>query len=160
MLYEVITRCGISSVMIPNVWDFDAEPTEADAYNASLRSELGMGDEEVLFLQPTRIVARKGIESAIELVARYNDMVGPSQKGRLLISHPVLDEGNEYQHRVLDYAKYMDVELIVRPVITSYSIHYTKLYDHDQPVSDGPAGALIVGEFRSFLRKQRRNNFV
>ncbi|HRW23525.1 MAG TPA: glycosyltransferase [Spirochaetia bacterium] len=112
---QLAFRCGISSVMIPNVWDFDAEPTEADPYNGSLRSELGMGDEEVLFLQPTRIVARKGIESAIELVARYNDMVGPSQKGRLLISHPVLDEGNEYQHRVLDYAKYMDVELIVRP---------------------------------------------
>lgn len=112
---QLAFRCGISSVMIPNVWDFDAEPAQADAYNASLRSDLGMGDEEVLFLQPTRIVARKGIESAIELVARYNDMVSPSQKGRLLISHPVLDEGNEYQHRVLDYAKYMDVELIVRP---------------------------------------------
>jgi hypothetical protein len=100
--------------MIPNVWDFDAAPVVADEYNGSFRSELGMADDEVLFLQPTRIVARKGIESAIELVARYNVTNG-DRTGRLLISHPDLDEGDEYQIRVIDYAKFMKVDLIVRP---------------------------------------------
>ncbi|MBU0927095.1 MAG: glycosyltransferase [Spirochaetes bacterium] len=112
---QLAFRCGISSIMIPNVWNFDSEPQAADDYNAGFRAELGVGKDDVLFLQPTRIVARKGIESAIELVARYNALVGNSQKGRLLISHPDLDEGDAYQHRVLDYAKFMKVELIVRP---------------------------------------------
>jgi len=112
---QLAFRCGISSVMIPNVWDFDSEPVVADDYNAGLRAELEIADDEVLFLQPTRIVARKGIESAIELVARYSRLTGGPRKGKLLISHPVLDEGDEYQKRVLDYAKFMNVELIVRP---------------------------------------------
>lgn len=112
---QLAFRCGIASIMIPNVWNFDSEPVGPDDYNAGLRAELGVGDGDVLFLQPTRVVARKGIESAIEMVARYNQLVGGSQRGRLLISHPDLDEGDAYQKRVLDYAAFMDVELIVRP---------------------------------------------
>jgi len=112
---QLAFRCGISSIMVPNVWDFDSEPVVADEYNAALRAELEIGDDEVLFLQPTRIVARKGIESAIELVARYSKLIGGPRRGKLLISHPDLDEGDEYQTRVLDYAKFMNVELIVRP---------------------------------------------
>jgi hypothetical protein len=112
---QLAFRCGISSIMVPNVWDFDSEPVVADEYNAGLRAELEITDDEVLFLQPTRIVARKGIESAIELVARYSKLTGGTKRGKLLISHPDLDEGNEYQIRVLEYAKFMNVELIVRP---------------------------------------------
>ncbi len=112
---QLAFRCGIASIMIPNVWDFDSEPVVADEYNAGLRAELEIGDDEVLFLQPTRIIARKGIESAIELVARYSKLTGGPKRGKLLISHPDLDEGDEYQTRVLDYAKFMNVDLIVRP---------------------------------------------
>ncbi|OHD15711.1 MAG: glycosyl transferase family 1, partial [Spirochaetes bacterium GWB1_59_5] len=112
---QLAFRCGISSTMVPNVWNFDSEPVPADEYNAGLRAELDITDDEVLFLQPTRIVARKGIESAIELVARYSRLTGGPRQGKLLISHPDLDEGDEYQIRVLDYAKFMNVELIVRP---------------------------------------------
>ncbi len=111
---QLAYRCGIASIMVPNVWDFDAEPVQADGYNASLRGELGLGDEDVLFLQPTRIVARKGIESAIELVARYNALSGGRQRSVLLVSHPDLDEGDQYQRRVIDYARFMEVELVVR----------------------------------------------
>lgn len=112
---QLAFRCGISSSMIPNVWDFDSEPVVADEYNDGLRAELELADDEVLFLQPTRIVARKGIESAIELVARFSKLAGGAKRGKLLISHPELDEGDEYQTRVLEYAKFMNVELIVRP---------------------------------------------
>lgn len=111
---QLAFRCGIASVMMPNVWNFDEAPTVADEYNAGMRAELGLGDDDVLFLQPTRIIARKGIESAIELVARYNAL-DPGSQGKLLISHPELDEGDEYQKRVLDYAKFMEVDLLVRP---------------------------------------------
>ncbi|MBN2875947.1 MAG: glycosyltransferase family 4 protein [Spirochaetales bacterium] len=112
---QLAFRCGIASVMIPNVWNFDEAPVVADDYNADFRAELGMDNDEVLFLQPTRIIARKGIESAIELVARYNAMSGGERKGRLLISHPGLDEGDEYQTRIIDYARFMEVDMIVRP---------------------------------------------
>jgi mannosylglucosylglycerate synthase len=112
---QLAFRCGISSIMIPNVWNFSAAPTLPDAYNAGLRADLGVADDDVLFLQPTRIVARKGIESSIELVARFNQSYEGNGRGQLVVSHPVLDEGDQYFKRILDYAHFMNVKLLVRP---------------------------------------------
>jgi glycosyltransferase involved in cell wall biosynthesis len=105
-------RCGLSSIIIPNVFDFDTPPPEMDDYAACMKKDLGIGEGEALFLQPTRIVARKGIEHAIELASRLKD-----KKARLLISHQERDEGSEYYHRTMDYAEHMGVEVIIRPEI-------------------------------------------
>jgi len=113
--HQLAFRCGISSIMIPNVWDFDAKPVEKDEYNADFRHAFGLRDDDVIFLQPTRIVARKGIEHAIELVARFNKTAFGKGRGKLLVSHPVLDEGDEYFRRICDYAAFMEVNLVVRP---------------------------------------------
>jgi glycosyltransferase involved in cell wall biosynthesis len=114
---QMAFRCGIASNMIPNVWDFAAEPKHPDDYNSSFRADFGVAKDDILFIQPTRIVARKGIEHAIELVARFNKTADGAGKGKLLVSHPVLDEGNQYAKRVYDYAELMGVQLIIRPDI-------------------------------------------
>ncbi|MDR1618266.1 MAG: glycosyltransferase family 4 protein [Treponema sp.] len=103
-------RCGISSIIIPNVFDFDTEPPVMDDYAASMRRDLGIKDGEALLLQPTRIVARKGIEHAIELAGRIKD-----RKAKLLISHQERDEGSDYYQRTMDYATLLGVDVIVRP---------------------------------------------
>ena len=41
--------------------------------NPEMRAELGMGDRGLLVVQPTRVVPRKGIELAIELVGRLRE---------------------------------------------------------------------------------------
>jgi glycosyltransferase involved in cell wall biosynthesis len=105
-------RCGLSSIIIPNVLDYDAAPPEMDDYARGMRKDLGIGEGEALLLQPTRIVARKGIEHAIELAGRLKD-----KKAKLLISHQERDEGSDYYQRTMDYAALMGVEVIVRPDI-------------------------------------------
>jgi glycosyltransferase involved in cell wall biosynthesis len=102
-------RCGLSSTIIPNVLDFDTPPPEMDDYAGDMRRNLGIGEGEVLLLQPTRIVARKGIEHAIELANRLKD-----KKARLLISHQERDEGSDYYNRTMDYAALMGVEVLIR----------------------------------------------
>jgi glycosyltransferase involved in cell wall biosynthesis len=69
------TRLGITEgvTVVPNVMDFDRPFGQPDAYNADLRRELGLGDDRLLLAQVTRIVRRKGIETAVELVARLDD---------------------------------------------------------------------------------------
>jgi glycosyltransferase involved in cell wall biosynthesis len=105
-------RCGLASTIIPNVFDFDTEPPVLDDYGRGLRGDLGIADDEVLLLQPTRMIARKGIEHAIELASRLRD------KGvKLLISHQERDEGSEYFQRTMDYAELLGVDVIVRPDI-------------------------------------------
>jgi len=77
--------------VIPNVLDFETPPPGKDSYNADLRREIGLHEDDIFILQPTRVVQRKGIEHAIELVRRLNE---PGAK--LVISHPAGDEGSAY----------------------------------------------------------------
>ncbi len=84
-------RCGLDAVVIPNVLDFDVPPPELDAYARSFRSEIGVPRDATLVLQPTRIVARKGIAHSVELVRRLAD-----RRAVLVLSHPAGDEGWDY----------------------------------------------------------------
>lgn len=64
---------GIESIFLPNVFDFDNPPPEPDDYAMTFRESLGLSDDDLIVLQPTRIVRRKAIEKAIELVRRLDD---------------------------------------------------------------------------------------
>lgn len=64
---------GIESTYLPNVFDFANPPDAPDDYAKGFRSELGLSDDDLIVLQPTRVVRRKAIEKAIELVRRLDD---------------------------------------------------------------------------------------
>ncbi|HVN53659.1 MAG TPA: glycosyltransferase family 4 protein [Anaerolineaceae bacterium] len=96
---QLALRTGISSMLIPNVMDFDILPTPPDEYTHSVRSDLQVQPDELFFLQPTRVVPRKGIEHAIELVR----LLG--RKARLVVSHASGDEGYDYERHLRDYAR-------------------------------------------------------
>ena len=118
---QLSLRTGVSSTIIPNVMDFENPPplsstsgfydfaatnpvAGADNYAADVRQALGVGDDELLILQPTRVVKRKGIEHAIELVHRLG------LKAKLVISHASGDEGYDYERRIREYSKLMKVD--------------------------------------------------
>jgi len=90
-------RLGIPSQVIPNVLDFETPPPSPDDYSADLRREIGLRDDDIFILQPTRLVQRKGIEHAVELVRRLKD-----PRAKLVISHPAGDEGNAYMAMLKD----------------------------------------------------------
>lgn len=92
---ELARRLGLPSTIIPNVIDFETPPPGIDDYNADLRSQIGLRDDDLFILQPTRVVARKGIEHAVELVRRLNN-----PRAKLVISHPGEDEGNAYLQQI------------------------------------------------------------
>ena len=96
-------RTGISATIIPNVMDFENPPPPVDDYALEVRKDLGIEEDELFILQPTRVVKRKGIEHAIELVHRLG------KKAKLVISHASGDEGYDYEQRVSDYSKLLDV---------------------------------------------------
>jgi glycosyltransferase involved in cell wall biosynthesis len=100
---QLSLRTGISAMLIPNVMDFDHPPSPADEYTGSLRNDMGIERDEYFFLQPTRVVQRKGIEHAIELIHQLD------RKARLVISHASGDEGHDYEQRVRRYAALLNV---------------------------------------------------
>jgi mannosylglucosylglycerate synthase len=103
---QLALRHGVSSVLIPNVMDFETPPSAPDGYADDLRATLGIDPDAYLILQPTRIVPRKRIEQAIELVRRLD------RPAVLLISHVGGDEGAEYEAYLRDYAAFMDAPVI------------------------------------------------
>jgi glycosyltransferase involved in cell wall biosynthesis len=104
--HQMARRKGVSSTLVPNVMDFDNPPSDLDRYAADVRQALGLEDDELFILQPTRVVQRKGIEQAIELVSRLK------MKARLVVSHASGDDGDEYQRRISEYAELLGVNLL------------------------------------------------
>jgi glycosyltransferase involved in cell wall biosynthesis len=100
-------RKGISNTIIPNVYDFDNPPPAAESYCRDLRKYIGLAPDDIFVLQPTRVVPRKWIERAIEIVYQIN-----RNKPKLIISHASGDEGGEYKERIKEYAKHWAVELV------------------------------------------------
>lgn len=104
--HQLARRKGVVSTLIPNVMHFEKPAPGIDDYNADLRETLGIAKDQLLILQPTRIVQRKGIEHAIELISRLEmDAV-------LVITHASGDEGYEYERRLRTYAEMMKVPTV------------------------------------------------
>ena len=64
---------GINALYLPNVFDFENAPPPPDNYAMTFRGEIGLSEDDLIVLQPTRIVRRKGIELAIELMRQLDD---------------------------------------------------------------------------------------
>jgi glycosyltransferase involved in cell wall biosynthesis len=103
---ELALRTGISATVIPNVLDFESQPQVDLEYSKNFRQEIDLEESDVLILQPTRIVQRKGIEHAIELVSQLDD-----PKYKLVIFHEAGDEGYDYAHFVEEHARDHKVDL-------------------------------------------------
>ncbi|MEN8246177.1 MAG: glycosyltransferase family 4 protein [Thermodesulfobacteriota bacterium] len=103
---QLSLRTGISAEIIPNVMDFENSPPPVDDYATDVKEALGIAKDELLILQPTRVVKRKGIEHAIELVHRLGE------KAKLVISHASGDEGFDYEMRVREYSTLMQVDTL------------------------------------------------
>ncbi|MBN2050680.1 MAG: glycosyltransferase family 4 protein [Spirochaetales bacterium] len=106
---DLASRRGLSASVIYNVFDFDRGKPHANGNGAAFRRDFGFDEEDILILQPTRVVARKGIEQALYLVKQL-DM----PKVKLLISHSSGDEGSDYLDWILETARqqHIDVHLL------------------------------------------------
>jgi glycosyltransferase involved in cell wall biosynthesis len=100
-------RRGESSVLVPNVLDFEQPPPEPDEHALRFREDIGVAEDDILFLQPTRIVPRKGIEHSIQLLTLLND-----PRCKLVISHESGDEGDDYKSTLMELAESGNVTLI------------------------------------------------
>ena len=100
---QIASRYGLAARVIPNVMDFDSPPPASDSYGQTVRADFGIRNGEYFFLQPTRVIQRKGIEHAIELMRRLD------LPAKLIISHAAGDEGTAYEKRVREYADLLDV---------------------------------------------------
>mgnify|MGYP002623972548 CR=1 FL=1 len=103
---DLAWRKGCSSVLVPNVLDFETPPPDDDQFASDFRSEIGLTPDDILVLQPTRVVPRKGIEHAINLIAQLKD-----SRFKLVVTHESGDEGLDYQNALADMAEQAGVDV-------------------------------------------------
>ncbi len=108
---QLALRTGISSTIIPNVLDFENPPLIDLNGTKAFREAIGLNTDDRMILQPTRIVKRKGIEFAIELLKELHE-----PRNKLVVSHEAGDEGFEYAEWLKDYACEHEVDLRFVPI--------------------------------------------
>lgn len=98
-------RKGLSNTIIPNVYDFANPPLASVACSKEIKAKIGLKEEDLLILQPTRVVPRKWIERSLEIVhlLRLENPV-------LVLSHSADDEGDIYNKRIRQYARRLGVK--------------------------------------------------
>ena len=103
---DLALRTGIASTIIPNVLNFENPPEINKERARKWRTDLGLDDNDIMILNPTRIIDRKGIELAIELVKELKD-----SRYKLVVSHHSGDEGFEYAKWLTSNALLQGVDL-------------------------------------------------
>jgi glycosyltransferase involved in cell wall biosynthesis len=91
-------RFDIDATLVPNVMDFNRVYGVPTPENKFFLRDLGVKEDEIALLQVTRIVRRKGIQTAISLVDKLHD-----KKLKLVITgNNNDDENKEYYNELID----------------------------------------------------------
>ncbi len=107
------TRFNTDSVLVPNVMDFSQPFGVPTKENELMLRRMGVAKGEIALLQVTRIVRRKGIETAISLLEKLND-----KKIKLVITgNHNDDENNIYYNELVDLI--LDLKLINQVIFVS-----------------------------------------
>ena len=129
-------RTGLDADIIPNIFEFEQSYAVDAATGQGLRASLGIHPDEMMVLQPTRIVPRKGIELAIDLVAELRREANLERLGKkdvkLIFSHPSGDEGDDYLSYLLERAKRSNVPVVQAALMFSLGLEdgdLTNLWD-------------------------------
>lgn len=124
---ELALRTGIASTIVPNVQDFENPPIIDQKRYRQFRAALGFKPDDVIILQPTHVIPRKGIEHAVDLVEELED---PHYK--LLITHAIEAEAYEYGIWLQENARQRGVDL---RMINTSSADPASIEAHDGRIS-------------------------
>jgi mannosylglucosylglycerate synthase len=98
--------------VINNCEDFD-DPPVIDEYNENFRKDLGYSEDDILIVQPTRIVPRKRIEDSVRLVGKFQETYPEmAPRVKFIISLYQGDElDDSYIHSIMGLAERLNVEV-------------------------------------------------
>jgi len=114
---DLAHRRGIAGTLIPNVLDFDQPPKVDQGEIQRFRHAIGLAPNDLMVLQPTRLIKRKGIEHVIELVKALAHL-----RCKLVISHEDGDEGAGYSDWLQAAARNngVDIRLVTENVVSPW----------------------------------------
>jgi hypothetical protein len=116
---------GINSTIVPNVFNYSSNLWKRDSYNSKIMDKLSIKENDLIFLQATRIVQRKAIELAIDTLSNvvkdihlhdrnviYNGKK-IDENSKIYLVLPGLNEEDDYTKKLINYAKEKEVNMIL-----------------------------------------------
>ena len=105
-------RFNIDAMNVPNVMDFSKPYGTLNGENKSFYRKMGVRKDNITLLQVTRIVRRKGIETAISLLDKLQD-----RKVKLVITGNYKDDENRtYSNELVDLAHNLNLTSQIIPM--------------------------------------------
>jgi len=141
-------KFGTDAIVVPNVMDFDKPFGQLTEKNISLRNDLGLKKTDILLFQITRIVRRKGIETAIKLIDKLND-----KRIKLIITGSQADDaGALYCHELMEMIH--ELKLHQQVIFASHIINNKGLHgngnNRNYSLSDAYAHARATTYFSTY----------
>jgi len=113
-------KFNLDATLVPNVMNFDRAYGIPNKDNSYFLRGLGVGRDEIALLQVTRIVRRKGIETAVSLIEKLND-----KKLKLIITGNNNDDQNRaYYNEIVDQIH--DLNLANQVIFASHMVRNHK----------------------------------
>ncbi|MBP9759663.1 glycosyltransferase family 4 protein [Candidatus Dojkabacteria bacterium] len=100
-------KMGIDSTVISDTFDYLKTKTKLDNFNKNFREDFNIKNDDIVFLQATRIVPRKRIEIAINLVKKLKN-----NKIILVMAGHAGDEGYLYYNKLVKLAEKSNIRYI------------------------------------------------
>ena len=102
---ELKRRFDISADIISDTFDFASGNYMKDSYSNHFRGDFKISEDEIVFLQPTRIVRRKRIELSIEFIKALGD-----SQAVLVVAQNEGDEELGYQKQLSELVKKANIK--------------------------------------------------
>lgn len=103
---ELKERTGIDAMVFPDTLDYDAVPWIKDAWNSDLPLKSGFSENDIIVLQATRIVRRKGIELLIPVLKELNSPSNLEKLvGKRLYNGKRVTEDTRFFYLIAGYAE-------------------------------------------------------
>ncbi len=121
---EIKHRKDIDAVVVPNVFDFAADPWIKDDYNLDFRKAISIDKNDIFLLQATRITERKAIEVAVDVAGQLNKNLKNrtlilfdgrefTQNNKVVLVLAGLSEsGSGYHEKLIEKAENLGLELV------------------------------------------------
>ena len=125
---ELFERRKIKAEIIGDVWNFNEDPQKKDAYTKNFRKSFNIRPDDVIVLQATRVISRKGIQNAVLYCAELQKILRSkapisifgrnfNKDSRVVLflsnSSDIENPRNkEYLHKVQELAKKLGVKIV------------------------------------------------
>lgn len=100
-------KTGLPSDILADMFDFKQAEWKKDKYNSDLLQSCGINENDLVILQATRIVRRKGIELAIDFVAEL-EKIKKSLVGKSLYNGKKITENSKFVFVLANYIEPSD----------------------------------------------------